>query len=188
MGDASPPPNVVASVLPSVAKYDEYDTRRREYGKLSTLLKGNRETLEMHDMHSIDIGMAFLQVWYMPLEEQTLENEERPEIFIVRPDDDRTDAQVVTDGRAHSRTHRPPCNEISIIDRGTSVVWMRNIVRHRDNDFPAVLRISGRMEWWHDGTLHRDTGYPAVLDTDYIQEWWIDGVQQTSPPPRTKRA
>lgn len=65
---------------------------------------------------------------------------------------------------------------------GPAEAWIDRLgLSHRDNDMPAVIYGSGRLEWWQHGKYHRDHG-PAIINDDGSEEYWKKGkfVRQTS--------
>lgn len=55
--------------------------------------------------------------------------------------------------------------------------------RHREGG-PAVVFISGDMEWWANGIRHRDDG-PAI-DSDGTKAWWVNGKLHRTDGPATE--
>lgn len=51
-----------------------------------------------------------------------------------------------------------------------------DLLIHRDDDEPAVVFWTGRVEWFKKGQRHRDEG-PAVITSESTKEYWINGEQ-----------
>jgi len=59
---------------------------------------------------------------------------------------------------------------------GPATVYLKNGLRHRDNDLPAVECDNGSKEWWVNGQLHRDNDLPAIEYITGRKEWWVNGT------------
>jgi hypothetical protein len=54
-------------------------------------------------------------------------------------------------------------------------LWYKNGLRHRDNDFPAVVTRSGILCWYKNGECHRDNDLPAVIYPSGTKFWYQNG-------------
>jgi len=63
-----------------------------------------------------------------------------------------------------------------IIDECNNKYWLKNELRHRDNDLPAIIYRDGDMSWHVNGKLHRDNDKPAVIYNNGTRIWYINGI------------
>ena len=92
-------------------------------------------------------------------------------------------------GRFKPKAHTEPEGELEADQRVSTpttdlqgtVTWRRRDgVLHR-TDGPAVIWLSGGLEWWEDGKRHRSGG-PAVTKSDGV-EWWEHGKRHRTDGP-----
>jgi len=53
--------------------------------------------------------------------------------------------------------------------------WYKNGLRHRDNDFPAVIQTDGTQYWYKYGKQHRDNDLPALIYPSGTKLWYKNG-------------
>ena len=56
-----------------------------------------------------------------------------------------------------------------------NVTYFKNDSRHRDNDLPAIIYISGTRSWHINGKRHRDNSKPSTIYSDGKMEWYENG-------------
>jgi len=62
-----------------------------------------------------------------------------------------------------------------ILDEYNSKFWLKNELRHRDKDLPAIISSSGNMFWYKNGERHRDNDKPAMVYRNGYMSWYING-------------
>lgn len=62
-------------------------------------------------------------------------------------------------------------NSKPFIDKYGNRYWYKNGKLHSYNDMPAIVFVSGRLQWYKDDKLHRDDG-PAIIWPDGELEWY----------------
>ena len=61
------------------------------------------------------------------------------------------------------------------IDECNNKYWLKNELRHREKDLPAVIWNDGSMFWHKNGMYHRENDKPAIIFHDGTMAWFENG-------------
>ena len=61
-----------------------------------------------------------------------------------------------------------------IIYKGNNYSFFNSVI-HSSNDQPAVIRASGKKEWYQNGQVHRDNDLPAIIESNGSKGWYKEG-------------
>ena len=62
----------------------------------------------------------------------------------------------------------------ALIKPNGTMEWYKREQLHRDGDKPAIIRKNGTREWYKNGQLHRDNNKPAKISNGSVA-WYIEG-------------
>ena len=66
-----------------------------------------------------------------------------------------------------------------IDEKGTQRFYNEKGQLHRDNDLPAIIRVSGTQLWYQNDKLHRDNDMPAIVRANGNKHWYKNGIRYT---------